>query len=90
MSMSRKPKDNSNEFGFGSKPERNVKEGAIFPEESLNARDKALRLLEEAKRNDKGKVPVQVQPGIWILVPCEADKKEAVKRFREKIGIKGK
>lgn len=85
--MSRKPKDKSNEFGFGSKPERNVKEGAIFPEESLNARDKALRLLEEAKKSDEGKVPVQVNPGTWILVPNGASKKDAVKRFKDKVGI---
>lgn len=88
--MPRKPKDKSNEYGFGSKPERNAKEGAIFAEETLNARDKALRLLEEVKKRDESKVPVQVKPGTWILIPVGANKANVIRRFKEKTGIKEK
>nr|WP_129729958.1 hypothetical protein [Parabacteroides goldsteinii] len=86
--MPRVKKDKSNEFGFDSIPDKNIKEGTISARESLDARDKALRLLEEAKSQDLDKITVQVKPGTWIRVKKDDDVKKVVKRFKERTGIK--
>ena len=39
---------------------------------------------------DESKVPVQVKPGTWILIPVGANKANVIRRFKEKIGIKDK
>ena len=86
--MSRVKKDKSNEFGFDSAPEKNIKDGTISARESLDARDKALRLLEEAKSQDLDKITVQVKPGTWIRVKKGTDAKKAIKKFNDRTGVK--
>lgn len=81
-------KDQSNEYGFDSAPVKNIKDGTISAREVIDAREKALRLLEEAKRLDQDKITVQVKPGMWIRVKKGDEIKKVVKRFKERIGIK--
>ena len=81
-------KDQSNEYGFDSAPEKNIKEGAISARESMDARDKALRLLDEAKLRDQEKITVKVGPGTWIRVKGGIDSKKQVEKFKERTGIK--
>ena len=86
--MPRVKKDKSNEFGFDSIPDKNIKEGTISARESMDARDKALRLLEEAKRQDQAYITVQVKPGTWIRIKEGSDAKKAVKKFNDRTGVK--
>lgn len=86
--MSRVKKDKSNEFGFDSTPDKNIKDGTISTREVIDARDKALRLLEEAQFQDKDKITVEVRPGTWIRIKKGDDIKKVVKRFKERTGIK--
>lgn len=86
--MPRVKKEQSNEFGFGSTPDKSLKDGTISAREVIDAREKALRLLEEAKNQDQDKITVQVKPGTWIRVKKEDDVKKVIKRFKERTGIK--
>ncbi|MGJ0697987.1 hypothetical protein ACR75N_04720 [Parabacteroides merdae] len=86
--MSRVKKDKSNEFGFDSASEKNIKDGTISAREVIDAREKAFRLLEEAQYQDKDKITVEVRPGTWIRVKKGDDVKKAVKRFKDRTGIK--
>lgn len=86
--MSRVKKDKSNEFGFDSAPEKNIKDGTISAREVIDAREKAFRLLEEAQYQDKDKITVEVRPGTWIRVKKGDDVKKAVKRIKDRTGIK--
>ena len=86
--MSRVKKDKSNEFGFDSPSDKNVKDGIIYAREVLDAREKALRLLKEAQEKDQDKVTVQVKPGTWIRVMKGDDAQKIVTRFKDKTGIK--
>jgi len=86
--MSRVKKDKSNEFGFDSTPDKNIKDGTISAREVIDARDKALRLLKEAQYQDKDKITVEVRPGTWIRIKKGDDIKKVVKRFKERTGIK--
>lgn len=86
--MSRVKKDKSNEFGFDSAPEKNIKDGTISAREVIDAREKALRLLEEAQYQDKDKITVEVRHGTWIRVKKGDDVKKVVKRFKDRTGIK--
>lgn len=81
-------KDQSNEYGFDSDPVKNIKDGTISAQEVVDAREKALRLLDEAKRLDQDKITVQVKLGMWIRVKKGDDVKKVVKRFKERTGIK--